>query len=159
MSKILFKETQRFNSWWIWLLIIVCVGFSIYPILDTIQSGIPFSNGQLMGIFVLILVLLLFILLKLETEIKEDGIYVRFFPFHWKPRFFAWENISHMEVKKYSALKEYGGWGIRFGRNGTAYNVKGNKGLQLKLNNKEGILIGTQRPEELEKMIKEIQTK
>lgn len=155
MTKILFNETQRFNSWWIWLIIILCAGFSIYPIVNTIQSGIPFSNGQLLGIFVLVLVLLLFILLKLETEVKEDGIYVRFFPFHFTLKFYDWNSIAQLEVVKFSPLMDFGGWGIRWGRKGKCYTVKGKSGLQILFKNGDQLLIGTQRPEELERIIQE----
>jgi hypothetical protein len=155
MKNILFKETQRFNSWYVWLIIVVCTVFSIYPIINSIQSGISFSNGQLFGLFVLVAVLLLFILLKLETEIKEEGIHVRFFPFHLKPKFYAWETIATLEIVKFSPLMDFGGWGIRWGRKGKCYTVKGNKGLQIVFKNGDRLLIGTQNPKEKERIIQE----
>src|SRR5690554_7570605 len=45
-----------------------------------------------------------------------------------------------------------GGWGIRFTmKYGTVYNIKGNKGLFVKLKNGKTFIVGTQKPEELEK--------
>jgi len=40
-------------------------------------------------------------------------------------------------VRQYSALSEYGGWGLRYGifGNGTAFNISGNKGLKLEFSN------------------------
>jgi hypothetical protein len=42
----------------------------------------------------------------------------------------------------------YGGWGIKRGIGGLAYNVSGNQGLQLVLTDGRKILIGTQKPEQ-----------
>ena len=44
---------------------------------------------------------------------------------------------------------DYGGWGIRRGRRGWAYNVSGNRGVLLQLENEKTLLIGSQRPDEL----------
>ncbi len=58
-----------------------------------------------------------------------------------------------MEIKKYSPLKHYGGWGYRVGVKGVAYNMQGNIGLELILNNNRKVLIGTTNPQELEEVI------
>ena len=165
MAKIYFKEEQKFNQWWIWLLIAVCCGIWIWQFVQQIIMGKPFGNNPmsdlgviLTGIFP-ILVLLLFRLLKLETLIDEEGIKCRFMPFQRKYKTFLPLDIAKYEVKKYNPLMEYGGWGIRYGRKGTAYNVRGNMGLYLELKNKKNFLIGTQTPDSLryamEKMIRE----
>ncbi len=52
-------------------------------------------------------------------------------------------------------LREYGGWGVKYGRAGKAYNVSGNRSVQLKLSSGKGLLIGSQRPEELAQAIQE----
>jgi hypothetical protein len=50
-------------------------------------------------------------------------------------------------------LREYGGWGVRgFGSN-RAYNMRGDQGVQLDLVDGSRVLIGTQRPGELETAI------
>jgi hypothetical protein len=54
---------------------------------------------------------------------------------------------------------EYGGWGIRYGRKGRAYNVSGNMGLDLTLKPSKSFLIGTQTPDSIryamEKLMRE----
>lgn len=156
MNKILFQEKQRFNRWWLWLLLAVIGYFVFEPIYLSINENEILSLDQWMGLIILGLVILLFVLVKLETKIQNEGIYVRFFPFVPKFKFYPWESISIAMVRKYSPLKEYGGWGIRFGWNGKAYNIKGNKGLQLKFKNGSALLIGTQKAEELQKVLNEI---
>jgi hypothetical protein len=61
------------------------------------------------------------------------------------------------EARTYRPILEYGGWGIRyspFGQ-GCAYNVSGNRGVQLELADGQRILIGSQRAEELARAIGE----
>ncbi len=152
----LFYEKQRFNQWWLWLLLAVIGYFIFQPIYFLISENEGLSTDQWVGFVFIALVILLFVLVKLETKVQEDGIYVRFFPFIPKFKFYPWETISVAVVRKYSPLMEYGGWGVRWGRNGTAYNVKGNKGLQLKFKNGNALLIGTQKPDELQKILNQL---
>lgn len=156
MNKPLFQETQRFTQWWLWLLLF-SVSLTIYrPIYIAISEGQPLDAGQWVGVIILAVVILFMFIIRLDTRIDERGIYVKFFPVVPKFKFYPWEEISTAVVRKYSPLMEYGGWGIRFGRNGKAYNIKGNKGLQLKFKNGSALLIGTQKAEELQKVLNEI---
>jgi len=102
-----------------------------------------------------ILLPLLFWQMKLTTRITEEGIYVRFFPFHFKEKFFAWDTLSASYVRTYSPLMEYGGWGIKysFKGNGLVYNTAGNVGLQLYFKEGDPVLIGTQKGEEIKQVL------
>lgn len=152
MKKVLFQETQKFNQWWIWTILLVCVAFSIMPIYKAIQSGSGLTNDQWIGIVIISVIIILFFFMELKTTVKEDGIYVKFLPFIWREKFIPKEEISNLEIKTYSPLLEYGGWGIRLGMNGWAYNIKGNIGMLVHYKNKK-LMIGTQKPEELQRAI------
>lgn len=143
----LFAEKQRFTQWWLWLIMILVVASVFY-----------YEESTLEMVVALLIPLFLFVL-NLETEISQEGISVRFFPFHLKKKFFSWEEIEKINVREYSPLLEYGGWGIRRGKSGGAYNVKGNMGLQLVLKNGKKILIGTQKAEELKQILVERENK
>jgi hypothetical protein len=54
----------------------------------------------------------------------------------------------------YEPIAEYGGWGIRFGNKGMAYDVRGNKGIYITLTSGKHILIGTSKPNETEQFLK-----
>jgi hypothetical protein len=86
---------------------------------------------------------------NLTTEVRNDGLYIRFFPFHLSFHRIAPEDIKEFEARTYRPLRDYGGWGIRYGREGKAYNVSGNRGVQLVLSDGKQLLIGSQRPDEL----------
>lgn len=112
----------------------------------------PSSNETLIIIFFLILIIsagsiILFWKTKLITEVRNEGLYLRFPPFFLKEKNFTADAISEYSIRQYKPIREYGGWGVRYGlgKHGKAYNVKGNKGMQLVFGNGTRLLIGTQR--------------
>lgn len=114
----------------------------------------PASNWELILVSMFILILSgFFICFRLQTEIKEDGIYVRFFPLHLKFRFYSWNDIDKVYIRTYKPLKEYGGWGIKGTRANKAFNVSGKEGLQLELKDGKKLLIGTKRTSELNELL------
>jgi hypothetical protein len=117
---------------------------------------------ELIGIIIIILVAILFANLKLKTRIDEKGIYYKYFPFHLSYKIITWESISKCYMRKYDGISEFGGWGIKFSfrkNKGKSFTTKGNIGLQIELKNGKKILIGTQKKEELERVLKTYQHK
>ena len=152
-SGVIFREVQRFRQWWLWLVVAMAalsIWFATYRrfALGERIGMKPTPDSILLVIWVLIGIGLpvLFYNARLVTEVRSDGLYLRFFPFHWSFLRFPVDSIKHSEARTYSPLGEYGGWGIRYGWNGKAYNVSGNQGVQLEFNNGKRILIGTQHP-------------
>ena len=164
-TELIYREEQRFGLWLRWLIALsmaLAVPFSIFSL-----TKIPSEQGSsdilpiltliIAGICVPIAVALLFWVLKLETEVRSDGLYIRFFPAHIHFKRFRVEDLSECYARKYKPLLEYGGWGIRCSlRKGKAYNVSGNKGVQLVFKSGKQLLIGSQRAEELEEAIRSI---
>ena len=72
-----------------------------------------------------------------------------------KFKFYDWKNISKSYIRQYQPIIEYGGWGIRIGLfgKGRAFNVRGNKGLQLEFKDNNKLLIGSNNSEELERVL------
>jgi len=154
-KKVPFRETQRFSQWWVWMILIGTGTLPYLPYLTGAYAGSA-AGGLIGASLIMLIISLMLLIIRMETILDEDGIYVRFFPFHLKPKFYSWESIKAMDVREYSALREYGGWGIRgFSRQNRAYNVKGNKGLQLEFAKGDRLLIGTSKAEELKKWIDE----
>jgi hypothetical protein len=94
--------------------------------------------------------------MRLITRITTEGIYVRFIPFHFKEQFYSWDSIESAQVRTYDPLSEYGGWGIKYGFNGQGkvYNIAGDQGLQLVFKSGEKLLIGTQKPVEIQAAVR-----
>ncbi len=159
-KEILFSEKQRFTQWWLWLILIGINGMFLYGIVKQVIRGEQFGDrpmsdeGLMILAGLLLLLTLLFTTFRLETRIEQDGIYVRFFPFHIAFRHYTRESITKVYVRKYSGILEYGGWGLRYGfGNGRAYTISGDQGLQLELKNNKRLLIGTRRPEEIKEAL------
>lgn len=158
MNKIFYKESQQFRQWWYILFIlaatvpamIMCIYTLYQQIIKGIQVGdSPASNVVMIAVFIVLCVSIwIFFSLKLEVWIDQKGIHYRFFPVIFKNKLISKSEIQRFEIRKYSPILDYGGWGIRRGigrKWGKAYNVSGNIGLQLYLTNGKKVLFGTQR--------------
>jgi hypothetical protein len=163
-SDIIFHEEQKFARW-IYLLVLLMVVFSVIIIIvvhitESAKGNPPDKNEFitvfLFGIGVPAAIAVLFTVLKLETQVRIDGLYVRFFPIHISFKRFSPEDLSEAYARQYKPISEYGGWGIRgYGKN-KAYNTRGNEGVQLVFNNGKRLLIGSQNAQELEEAIQSI---
>jgi hypothetical protein len=112
---------------------------------------IIFRDVLVLVIWVLvgILIPLLFILTCLTVEVRRDALYYRFFPFHRSFHRIDYVDIESCEARTYRPIREYGGWGIRLSSRGKAYNVKGDRGVQLVFTDGRRLLFGSQRADEL----------
>ena len=148
---ILYREQQRFKQFWLWTIIlgaaaIFWAGF-VYQVLMGGQFGNrPVSDVQLAVLFALmgIGMPLFFYNIKLTTEIRPGLIEVRLWPFHVRAVVIHLHLVRDYEKVIYNPIKDYGGWGIRWGFKGKAYNMSGNEGVKLHFYNRESLLIGSQ---------------
>ena len=151
-----FKETQKFNQLWLWILLFFIASIPFYGVYEqskvvseitykSLFDEIAFSMCMSVGL------LLLVYLMRLETNIDQKGIRLYFFPFVKKE--FLFEDIEEIEVLDYGFI---GGWGIRFWtKYGTTFNIKGCMGLRIVLKNGKKYLIGTQNPEKLKEVLQQ----
>jgi hypothetical protein len=153
-QKILFEEEQRFTQWYIWILLLGLLCIPVYGIIQQLVLKQPIGDkpmsdlGLVIILFTQLSLCLLFWILKIKTTISKEKISFRFFPFVTKT--IPWDEVEVAEIVKYRFV----GYGIRiFTSYGTVYNINGNKGMALTLTNKKKLLIGTQKPYELEDVI------
>jgi len=113
-------------------------------------SEIVISKVHLKSLIAPVISLLVFVLifiLNLATRINNKGISAGFRPLPFFRRNYNWDEIKECYIRTYAPVSEYGGWGIKgFGR-AKAYNVSGNKGIQIITKNNERFLIGTEKPD------------
>jgi hypothetical protein len=160
-----FREEQQFRQPWLWLLLLATTitigGIFIYGMYTQLYLGHPWGDRPMSDTMLVIVSILsisltagltlLFLKLKLITEVNAAGIHVRFYPLTSKT--IRFEDITSCTARTYKPIREYGGWGIRIGRNGKAYNVYGDEGVQLEFADALPLLIGSQRAEELAELI------
>ncbi|AIY13654.1 hypothetical protein [Cellulophaga baltica] len=153
----LFYEEQKFTQWWLWLLLLLIIGYLFFDLISFSYSSdeiftvgtIIFNTENLIPLILVCLVILLFLILKLKTTLSQDYIQISFFPFFTKK--WNWSEINTAEIVTYGFV----GYGIRLSlKYGTVYNIKGNQGLAIHLKNGKKLMVGTQKPEELANVIK-----
>lgn len=150
-----FREVQKFRQFWITSLVLIPAVMTLYGAYQQLVLGQPFGSNPASDTTMIFLTIIFGFLfpvfifsMKLVTEVRSDGVYVRFFPFHLSFKKFGYTDIASYKAVHYSALRDYGGWGIRYGRNGKAYNISGNDGVMLEFTNGKHLLIGSQKVHE-----------
>ena len=151
-----FNETQVFKQWWLWAILVITLCVTAIPLFK-IGGGFNSYKWNLLGFIPVLLIIVMFIVIKLETRIDRNGITAEFTPFRIFKRHYNWKEINKCYVRKYSAISEYGGWGVRGFGTAKAYNVSGNIGIQIVTKDNHKFLIGTNKPEEARKVIKRYQ--
>ena len=153
-----FKESQKFDQWWIWIFLIPLGLFPLVGIYQQIIRGEPFGSNPMSD--TMLIIVAIFIIgfvwalysLTLKTEIDSQEIRIKFGPLAKKT--FRWSDIEKSEVIKYGFV---GGWGIRImTKYGTVYNVRGFKGLALQMKDGKKFLIGTQKEDALKQFLSSI---
>jgi len=167
-GKVTFREEQYFKYTWSWWVLLICtlimVGGILYAFYIQLYLGQPFGDHTasdtgllIIGVSTSVLMIglmWLFQSMKLTVEIDEGIIRYSFFPFIRSFRSLQKWDVRKVVVRKYHPIAEYGGWGYRFRfRSGRALTVSGKWGLQLELANGKQLLLGTQKPDQMQEVV------
>ena len=146
MKKILFKENQKFNQKWLWIILSLA---TITPIsMLILYEGFKLDTINFVLISIMLLPLFLIYFIELRVEISRESLRYQFYPFHLRVYQIKHDEIDTYDQIIYSPLKDYGGWGINHTANGSVYNISGNKGVKMILKNGKKILFGSQKTKE-----------
>jgi len=152
MSSDHYTETQRFNQWWLWVLLITISLFQIYAFF---MSDEEIKWSMLIMLTLHICLILVFLIYRLKTYIDKEFVKIQLYPFYTKK--IKRKDIVKAEIVDYGFV---GGWGIRVTTQyGIIYNTKGSKGLLIDTAGNKRFCIGTQKPEELSRHITKTSTK
>ena len=153
---VVYAEEQRFRQIWILMLVGFIAIHAWYSFLLQIVIGEPFGTNPAPDILVLILLVIFgiifpvwFLVMRLEVQVTRTDLRFRMFPLHIQWREVPLATIVKAEAVTYRPILEYGGWGIRIGKKGWAYNVSGNRGVQVTLEDGKSFLLGSLQPERL----------
>jgi len=159
-SKVLFHEEQHLNMRLLSIIMISSgsfaagvVGFAIRQdhhaspvLLWSVVAAMIISEIAMLGFMALV---------KMITEIREDGIFVRMMPLKPLPKTISVDGIVQCKSITYSPLKECRGCG-GLKQNKQVYRTVGNKGVRIEYANGQSVLIGSQRPDTLCRIISEL---
>ncbi|MCC6143047.1 MAG: hypothetical protein IT368_04485 [Candidatus Hydrogenedentes bacterium] len=154
-----FHEEQSFRRGIAWAILLFTslafVGILLVGIAEVFDPAAPWlpqimanQVSVVLGIILIlgyIVLIFVFMRLRLQVEVNSAGLFLRFVPFHRKLRQIDLRGIDTVSAVTYRPVRDYGGYGIRFTRNGKAFNVRGTAGVRLDYENGYHILIGSQQ--------------
>lgn len=155
----LYRETQRPRQWWLWVVVAGVTGLAWWAFIQQIIVGRPFGSNPspdwgvwLLWAFIGLGLPCLFLIMGLVLEVAPDRIMIRLRPF--RTRIIPLVEVQELQARKYSPVKEYGGWGIKgWSRKNIAYNMSGDEGVELTLHDGRRVMLGSQRAAELAQVI------
>jgi len=142
---VLFEERQRFVNRTLGFVLLGLLVLVTLFVWQDLRAHLPVGRQLTMFLPAVLVSVLLF--LELHVTVQDGGVRIRMLPF--ANRTIAPAQIARWEARTYRPIRDYGGWGVRFGPRGRAYNVSGNRGVEITLANGKRVLVGSQRADDL----------
>jgi hypothetical protein len=163
MEKTFIAEAQGFGWWGVIPGSIAVLFGAMYLFQIILKKPIgnrPAPDWLLLVFFVLTSTFTIVLYFQnLKTSITNRAVYVNFGIFA-SQRIFPLADIKSISIRKYDGMNEFSGWGVKSNSNEQSYTESGNEGVEIEL--KSGgkkILIGTQKPVEMQKIIDQFYAK
>lgn len=159
----LYHETQKRLFTWVYVLVLGIAALIWWMTISQIVLDEPVGNNPpsdpIMVAFWVIFGLgfpAMMFMIRLTIRVDSDAVRIRMFPFVRRDVPLA--NIESVQARQYNPLWEFGGWGIRNNLRRTwAYSMRGNTGVELRLTDGRGIMLGTPNPDALADAIRNAQ--
>jgi hypothetical protein len=157
-APIVFHEEQAFRQWHAMLVLAMPPAALIFVTVRQLvwhhpRGTPPVSNGGLLFLAVLlVLVYVRLITVRLVTELRPKEITVGLRGLGRK-RKIPLNSVRTARAVEYDPIRDFGGYGIRSGLRGRAYIARGNRGVELELQDEHKVLIGSQDPARLVRQI------
>lgn len=135
------------RSKWLWAFIAV---IGVVSLSWSSVNGVVW--GTVIGLVVLLLTVALLYSIRLTTEVRENGVYIQFSPFHRSFRRIPSAQIERVEVIEFGLLT-YGGIGIRWNPNTIAYMTSRGSGIKIDRPDATSVVIGSQDAETLARTV------
>ena len=150
-----FREQQRFRQWWLWAIIVGPAALAWWLLIQQVLEGKPVGQhpapdwlAWVLWVAVGLGLPFLFSRMTMAVEVFRDAVLIVYRPFTRRTITIA--EIERAEVRTYNAIKDYGGWGIKgWSQAKMAYNVSGDRGVELWLTGGRSVMIGSQKADEL----------
>lgn len=153
-----FIEIQKLKLWWLYIILgietIIVLSIILF---DKNSNGLNNSTERyylpVLAIAIPYIVVYIVTQNKLTVKIDRHGVAYSYWPFV-REKQISWAEITKLQLCKYDALGDYGGWGLRyrlwFKFNDKAYLFNDKSlGFQLMLKNQKKILFSTNKVDEL----------
>ena len=164
MSRLSFKKTghtfyekQKYTNALLFSGLILLEAFFVYATMEQILANRPWgvkpmNTWMMIAVTALIPTPLLlgFYFARLETIINEEGVFYRWAPFRKSYKMILWDNVKEISIID---LKSAGFWWRFSSKYGEVQYVGGGFGIQIKMKSGRRRLLGTQKAEELNRIL------
>lgn len=124
----------------------------------SVASGESDSERRL-GLAVIggVAVAIQWLLAGLSVRLHRDHLVVGLGPAGWISKKVPYDRIQRTESVTYQPLVEFGGWGVRWGKDGKkAWTARGNQAVVLHLEDGTRLYVGSDSPRRLEERIRAV---
>jgi hypothetical protein len=143
-TQVHYRETQTFDQPWLWGLL---AGQALLALVRAAR-GQRSTRETVRALGPVLAAAALVRTATLYTEVRDDGVYVKFAPFHRSFRRIPFSALADVQSMGYSPLR-YGGWGIRWRPGETAYTASGTTGVRFERANGSSVFVGSRDPDGL----------
>ena len=143
-----FHEEQRPGQ--LWTLLAIGAAALVLAFVLPQAAVLPGSVVLLLLLTLVVTVLLLAARLVVDVDREEITIHFRLI---WPTKRISIAEVRRAYAMKYRPIIDYGGYGVRLGLKGWAYNVSGDEGVLVEMTSGARLMIGSRRPKELEAAI------
>lgn len=144
------KENMPFVYWDIQNPFYVALITVLLPLIMFIAAAISWFSTLWVSILLIVVGLMMIIPAGGQrTLITRENISVRWGLLGLRVLRINVVDITRAELHQFSPLRDFGGYGIRFNREMTAYYLRGTRGVKITLKNGKKRLIGSDHPEQL----------
>jgi len=157
-AAVLFHEEQAFRQWHAMVVLAMPPAGLIFITLRQMVWHHPFgtppvSDGGLIFLTALSLVVYLrLVTVRLVTDVRPAEIVVALRGL-WRKRRISLGEVRAAKPVEYDPVQDFGGYGFRSGQRGRAYIARGNRGVELELEDGKKVVIGSQAPARLARQI------
>jgi len=143
-----FHEEQKPGQMWT----VLAIAAAVLVLVLVLPQAAVLPIGVVLLLLITLAVPVLLLAARSIVDVDREQITIRF-RFIWPTRRIAIRDVRRAYALKYRPLIDYGGYGVRLGLKGWAYNVSGDEGVLVEMDGGSRLMIGSQRPRELESAI------
>ena len=143
MTEAFHTERQQ-AAWWVHAVVLAC---AVGSVAGAITAPADESRWWIV-VPVLLLIGIYGLFTPMTVEVSSEEMAVRFGRFGWPGWSFLPAEIEEAQVVTFRPLRDFGGWGIRRGRDAHCLNERGNTGVRF-VHAGRAYIIGSDAPEGL----------
>ncbi|WP_276254063.1 hypothetical protein [Halomontanus rarus] len=148
-----FEERQTLPSWMGPALLVLSIPGPLLASIAVVgEQGVTRRSIAVVALVAALAVLPIGLLRSaMRTRVTDDGLEIRYWPFHRTPRTIPFEELEDVRVERRRSYQ----YGIRWTRAGWEYTPNSRDGVELTRRGQKPVFVGSDRPHELATAIRE----